>query len=54
MVTRAGYTPAIAGQVHSDQAGLGSQSDSQGLDQQGPCPGTSMAVANLETGSPRA
>lgn len=48
MVTRAGHNPAIAGQVHSDQASLGSQSDSQDQDQQGPS--TSMAVANLETG----
>lgn len=55
MAARAGYSPAIAGQVHSDKAGLGSSWEvSQGPDQQGPWPGTGMAVAELETGTPTA
>lgn len=33
---------------------LGSQSADQDLDQEGPWPGTGMAVAELETGTPTA
>lgn len=50
-VTRAGYSPAIAGQVHSDKACLGRQSAGQDMDQQGPWPGTGMAVAEQQTGT---
>lgn len=51
MVTRAGYRPAIAGQIRSDKACLGSQSAGQDMDQQGPWPGTDMVVAEQKTGT---